>query len=85
MFHAAVSSDTLNAPDQHGLATQPEKIEALFETVRLRYGGHLSGPQLAEVREGVAAIAAASEELRSVKLENGDEPFFVFNPYRGDS
>ena len=63
---------------------EPDKVEALFETVRLRYGDRLSEDQLAVVREGIAAIAAASEELRSVKLENGDEPFFVFRPYRGD-
>jgi len=26
----------------------------------------------------------AAEKLREIRLENGDEPFFVFRPYRGD-
>ncbi|MDA0770079.1 MAG: hypothetical protein O2821_07645 [Chloroflexi bacterium] len=62
----------------------PDKVDSLLETVRLRYGDHLNKDQLAEVRAGVEAVAAASEELRSVKLDNGDEPFFIFKPYRGD-
>lgn len=63
----------------------PRVAAALLEQVRLRYGHHLTEAQMAEVRAGVQAIADASEELRSVKLDNGDEPFFVFKPYRGDN
>ncbi len=63
----------------------PQVIDALSELVRLRYGRYLNEDQLAEIRIGVEAIAKVSEELRAVKLENGDEPFFVFKPYRGDS
>ena len=62
----------------------PQAVEALFELVRLRYGDRLDEDQLAEVRAGVQAAAKASDELRSVSLENGDEPFFVFQPFRGD-
>jgi hypothetical protein len=63
----------------------PQVIDALSKLVLLRYGRYLNEDQLAEVRTGVEAIAKVSEELRAVKLENGDEPFFVFKPYRGDS
>ena len=62
----------------------PQTVEALFELVRLRYGRHLDEDQLAEVRAGVKDVAEASEELRAVRLENGDEPFFIFKPYRGE-
>ena len=63
----------------------PQVTDALSELMRLRYGRYLNEDQLAEVGTGLAAVAKASEELRSVKLENGDEPFFVFRPFRGDS
>ncbi len=62
----------------------PQAVEAMFELVRRRYGDRLDEDQLAEVRAGVEAAARASDELRSVRLENGDEPLFVFQPFRGD-
>ena len=63
----------------------PQIVDALFELVRLKHGQRLNDDQLAEVRAGVEGVAKASEELRSVRLENGDEPLFVFKPYRGDA
>jgi len=30
----------------------------------------------------VEGIAKAAETLRAVKLENGDEPFSIFRPYK---
>ena len=60
------------------------EAEHLFNIIKDRYGDRLSGDQLAEVRKGVERMVEAAEELRAVKLENGDEPFFVFRPYRGD-
>lgn len=57
---------------------------AIFELVRLRYGHLMDDSQLAEVREGVEIIADVAEDLRAVHLDNGDEPFFVFKPYRGE-
>jgi|AP95_1055475.scaffolds.fasta_scaffold134345_2 hypothetical protein len=63
----------------------PQVTDALSELVRLRYGRYLNEDQMAEVRTGLEAVAKVSEELRAVKLENGDEPFFVFKPYRGGS
>jgi len=59
--------------------------EALFQNIQERYGDRLTSEQaIEEVREGVQGVADASQALRDVKLENGDEPFFVFTPYRGD-
>ncbi len=50
--------------------------------VRERYGDLLSAEELEEVRKGVQGIAKAAEALRSVKLENGTEPFSIFKPYK---
>ena len=56
--------------------------EILFGMVRGRYGDRLNDDELEEVRKGVDALVEAAESLRAVKLENGDEPFSVFTPYR---
>ena len=50
--------------------------------VKKRYGERLSPEELEEVRKGVERITETAETLRSVKLENWDEPFFVFKPHR---
>ncbi len=63
--------------------SKPES-EILFGIVRERYGDRLNDDELEEVRKGVDALAEAAESLREVKLENGDEPFSVFTPYRGE-
>lgn len=56
----------------------------LFNIIKERYGERLSDDELAEVKKGVEKIVEAAEKLREVRLENGDEPFFVFRPYRGE-
>ena len=56
--------------------------EVLFKMVQNRYGERLNPEELEEVRKGVEKITETAEALRSVKLENRDEPFSVFKPYR---
>ena len=63
--------------------SNPES-EILFGMVRGRYGDRLNDDELEEVRKGVDALVEAAESLRAVKLENSDEPFSVFTPYRGE-
>ncbi len=58
--------------------------EPLFDLVKARYGGRLTPEQLEEVRRGVERIVEAAEALRRVRLENWEEPLFVFRPYRGE-
>ena len=58
--------------------------EILFGIVSERYGDRLKDDELEEVRKGVDALVEAAESLRAVKLENGDEPFSTFSPYRGE-
>ena len=63
--------------------SNPES-EILFGMVRGRYSDRLNDDELEEVRKGVEALLEAAQSLRAVKLENGDEPFSVFTPYRGE-
>jgi hypothetical protein len=56
--------------------------DTLFSILRERYGDRLSDDQFEEVRKGVEQIAEAAQSLRAVPLENGDEPFALFQPYR---
>ena len=58
------------------------EVELMFNVVRERYGKHLDDEQLEEVKKGVEEIFEAAESLRKIKLENGDEPFSLFVPFR---
>ena len=58
------------------------EAELMFNVVRERYGDRLDDEQLEEVRKGVEGIFEAAESLREIKLENADEPFSLFVPYR---
>jgi len=58
--------------------------ESLFDLVKARYGDRLTPEQLEEVRRGVERIVEAAEALRRVRLENWEEPLFVFRPHRGE-
>ena len=54
----------------------------LYEMLKQRYGDRLNPEQLEEVKKGVETIQQAADKLRAVKLDNSDEPFSVFVPYR---
>ena len=56
-------------------ATERE-VDVRFNLVKGLYGDRLDDEQLVE------GIVAASEALRTVRLDNGDEPFWVFTPHR---
>ena len=58
------------------------EVERLFALVRQRYGDRLTPAQLDEVRKGVEGVVLAARALRAVRLENRDEPFPPFVPYR---
>jgi hypothetical protein len=66
------------------MSKEDKESEHLFSIIKERYGERLSEDELAEVKKGVDRIVEATEKLREIRLENGDEPFFVFRPYRGD-
>ena len=58
------------------------EIDARFNLVKQRHGNRLSADELDEVRKDVADIVASADALRSAKLDNSDEPFSLFVPYR---
>lgn len=58
---------------------QPSPLaDAMTEVVRIRYGKDLSPAQLTDIKSIIAGKLRASERLRSFKLQNGEEPDFVF-------
>jgi hypothetical protein len=63
---------------------QPDKaIEAqrYFDLVRDLHGDGLTEAQLSIVRERVDDVVNAGEMMRTVTLDNAEEPFSVFTPY----
>lgn len=59
-----------------------QEVRDRFNVVKGLYGRRLDDQQLAEVRKGVETMVRTAEALRAVKLDNGDEPSWVFTPYR---
>ncbi|MFC1803698.1 hypothetical protein ACFL0D_07020 [Thermoproteota archaeon] len=58
--------------------------ELMFKLVEVKYGDRLDSEQLAAIKTRIDRIMAVIDEIRAVPLENGDEPFNVFKPYRRD-
>ena len=58
------------------------EAETLFSLVKEKYGDRLAPDELEEVRKVLERIVESSQELREFKLDNWDEPFSVFKPYR---
>lgn len=67
--------------DEHDLEGE---AQSLFEVVRRKYGDRLDEQQLEAVRKEVGEIAENAEALRAVKLDNGDQPFSILEPYSKD-
>ena len=59
-----------------------EESEILFKLVAEKYGDRLTAEELEEVKKGVEKVVETAAALRSIPLENSDEPFSVFKPYR---
>ena len=58
----------------------PSVVHSLTDIVRRRYGKHLTETQIKSVQAAIQGDLASSEALKRVRLENGDEPAFVFVP-----
>jgi len=57
----------------------------LYDMLKRRYGERLTPEELEEVKKGVENMRKAADKLRSVKLQNCDEPPALIIPYRKDS
>jgi predicted pyridoxine 5'-phosphate oxidase superfamily flavin-nucleotide-binding protein len=62
---------------------QPPKpsptAEAYAEVARARFGEHISAEQLEAVKRDLEGNVRTAERLRAFKLQNSDEPDFVFS------
>jgi hypothetical protein len=58
--------------------------EAQLQTILARYGKRLSDDQKTEVKRLVIQAQKTSETLRSLPLDNSDEPAMTFHIYRSD-
>ena len=56
------------------------QAEVLAEIVRLRFGQHLSEAQLKSVEQRLGRQLATAEQMKRTRLNNADEPAFVFVP-----
>ena len=56
----------------------------LFEMVKAKYGDRLNDEQLGELKSDIENLSDMVQDVRKQKLENGDEPFSVFTPYRDE-
>ena len=59
-------------------------VDAQVEMLKGRYGDRLTAEQIEELRKAVAAASERAAQMRSVPLGNGDEPAFVFRPFRAE-
>ena len=49
--------------------------------MRIRWGKHLSGEQLAEIAKAIDGRQRAAETMKKTRLANADEPDFVFTAW----
>ena len=56
----------------------------MFERVKTLYGDRLDEEQLAAIEASLDPMISVIEEIRGISLENSDEPYSVFKPYRKD-
>jgi len=61
-----------------------KESDHLFSIIKERYSDRLTEEQLDEVRVGVNRLTEAAKALREIRLENWDEPFSVFRPFKGE-
>ena len=58
--------------------------EYMFERVKTLYGDKLNEDQLEAIKASLDPMITVITQLRSIPLENSDEPYSFFKPYRKD-
>jgi hypothetical protein len=67
------------APAQRQQPPKPSPVAAAYaEVARARFGERLSAEQFESVRRDLEGNVRAADALRAYKLQNSDEPDFVF-------
>jgi hypothetical protein len=74
------TKDAPPIPQPSPTPQQPSPLaEAYGEVARQRFGAQLSDEQLKSVKRSLEGLVRTGDALRAVKLQNSDEPDFVFN------
>ncbi|HBR56044.1 MAG TPA: hypothetical protein DEA22_00995 [Blastocatellia bacterium] len=74
---AAASKQTQAQGPVQPAASSPA-AEGYFEVAKARFGKYVTPEQLDAVKRDLEGNVRTSERLSAIKLENGDEPDFVF-------
>lgn len=62
-------------------AQKPSPVaEAYAEVARARFGSQITDEEFKRVKRDLEGNVRAAERLRAVKLQNSDEPDFIFSP-----
>jgi hypothetical protein len=72
----AAASPQDAAPPQRPTA----EVDAIAETVRIRFGQYLADDDMPEIKRGIERMLRNAEALAKIKITNGDEPDFMFHP-----
>src|SRR5437879_4663931 len=75
-----VSATALQAGEEPAPPREPAEVtaEALTSIVRARFGKHVTDAQIKGVQQRITGLVAAARTIKRTRLENGDEPDFVF-------
>ena len=81
---AAASDDPPKQTDDDATSKKspPSETDLRMELILARYGDRLDDDARRSVRRELDSIVKRAEALRKIPLENGDQPFPVFIPYR---
>jgi len=73
------SAGTPSSADEPGTTPAEVAVRAALDTLRARYGKHLSEAQWKGLQTILAGQQASVEALRRLRLENHEEPDFIFS------
>lgn len=65
--------------------SKEKEVDRLAGLVLDRFGDRLTEQQRAEVKKSVELIVDNAVKMREIRLENSDEPFTVFIPFKEES
>jgi hypothetical protein len=66
------------------LNSKVKEVDRLAGLVLDRFGDRLTEQQRIEVKKSVEIIVDNTVKMREIRLENSDEPFTVFIPFRDE-
>ena len=66
------------------LNSKVKEVDRLAGLVLDRFGDRLTEQQRIEVKKSVEIIVDNAVKMREIRLENSDEPFTVFIPFRDE-